>query len=139
MQLSTNGALGGFAVFSQAAGNAVQDAEVPIENRNASTYLLPFDNPNGLATGVALANVYVQDVRIAVAVHDDTGAVLLLDSLTLPALGHTSFNLADRYAPVTAQRRGTLLFTTPSPGQISVLGLRFNQTGAFSTIPALAE
>jgi hypothetical protein len=54
-------------------------------------------------------------------------------------MGHTSFNLIDRYASTTAQRRGTLEFRTPLLGQISVLGLRFNATGAFSTIPALAK
>jgi hypothetical protein len=54
-------------------------------------------------------------------------------------MGHTSFNLLDRYASMTAQRRGTLEFRTPGAGQIGVLGLRFNATGAFSTIPAIAE
>lgn len=55
-QLLANGPIGGFAVFSQAIGNAVQDAEVPLANRNASAYVVPFDNTNGSATGVALAN-----------------------------------------------------------------------------------
>jgi hypothetical protein len=54
-------------------------------------------------------------------------------------MGHRSFTLADRYGTVTAQRRGTLEFKTPSPGQISVLGLSFNATGAFSTIPTIAK
>jgi hypothetical protein len=37
-------------------------------------------------------------------------------------MGHASFNLIGRYASVTAQRRGTLEFRTPAPGQIAVLG-----------------
>jgi hypothetical protein len=52
-------------------------------------------------------------------------------------MGHAQFNLADRYGPVTAQRRGTLRFITPSPGQISVLAWSFNSANAFSTIPVL--
>jgi hypothetical protein len=81
--------------------------------------------------------INVPGVTSTVSIRDHTGTALLSDSITLPALGHTSFNLTDRYGPVTAQRRGTLLFTTPNPGQLSVLGLRFNQTGAFSTIPVI--
>ena len=59
-------------------------------------------------------------------------------TVPLTALGHTSFNLTDRF-PVTAQRRGTVEFQTPAGGGISVLGLRFNPAGAFSTIPVLAK
>jgi sugar lactone lactonase YvrE len=138
-QLLANGTIGGFAVFSQAIGNSVQDAEVPLENRNASGYVLPFDNTNGSSSGVALANISPQAVNSAVTIRDDAGAVILSDTIALPAMGHTSFNLADRYASITAQRRGTLEFRTPATGQISVLGIRCNATGAFSTIPALAK
>jgi uncharacterized protein (DUF779 family) len=138
-QLLTNGTIGGFAVFSQAIGNANQEAVVPLENRNAGGYVVPFDNTNGSATGIALANISPQAVNSAITVRDDTGAVIVSDTIALPAMGHTSFNLTDRYASMTAQRRGTLEFQTPSAGQISVLGLRFNSTGAFSTIPALAK
>jgi hypothetical protein len=138
-QLLTNGTIGGFAVFSQAIGNAVQDAEVSLDHRNASGYMVPFDNTNGSATGVALANVSAQGVNTALTIRGDTGAAILTDTITVPAMGHTSFNLLDRYASMTAQRRGTLEFRTPAAGQISVLGLRFNATGAFSTIPAIAE
>jgi len=54
-------------------------------------------------------------------------------------MGHTSFNLVDRYRSSTAQRRGALEFRPPSAGQVSVLGLWFNATGAFSTILAIAK
>ena len=137
-QVLTNGALGGFAVFSQAIGNTNQQAEVPLDTRNSADYVVPFDNTNGSSTAVALANIFVQAVTTAVSIRDDAGNVILSDTITLPAMGHASFTLADRYGSVTAQRRGTLEFTTPSPGLISVLGLSFNATGAFSTIPTIA-
>ncbi|MGH9611769.1 MAG: hypothetical protein ACRD4P_01665 [Bryobacteraceae bacterium] len=57
-------------------------------------------------------------------IRDDTGAVLLSTTLALPAMGHTSFNLAPTYS-LTAGIRGTVEFDTPSGGQIGVLGLRF--------------
>jgi hypothetical protein len=97
------GIIGGLAVYSQAIGNANQEAEIPLENRNARGYVVPFDNTNGSATGIALANVSPQAVNSAITIRDDTGAVLQ-DVITLPAMGHTSFNLTDRYASVTARR-----------------------------------
>jgi hypothetical protein len=139
VQLLASGSVGGFAVFSQAIGSTDQEAEVPLENRNSSAYVLSFDNTGGTATGVALANTSPQYITIAITLRDDSGAVFSSDTITLPALGHTAFNLADRYASITAQRRGTLEFRSRAAGQISVLGLRFNATGAFSTIPALVK
>jgi len=138
-QLLTNGAIGGFAVFSQAIGGGDQEAAVPLETRNASTYILSFDNSNGADTGIALANLSAQALNAAITISDDTGALILSDIIALPAMGHTSIDMATRYGSSTAGRRGTLQFTTPSPGQISVLGLRFTPTGAFTTIPPLAK
>jgi sugar lactone lactonase YvrE len=138
-QVLTNGALGGFAVFSQAIGNSNQQAEVPLDTGKAGDYVVPFDNTNGSSTAIALANIFVQAITTAVSIRDDAGNVILSDQITLPAMGHSSFSVADRYGSVTAQRRGTLEFTTPSPGLISVLGLSFNATGAFSTIPTIAK
>jgi hypothetical protein len=133
-QLLTNGNIGGFAVF----GSGLQQAVVPIENRNAGSYVLYFDNTSGFATGVALANTTTQTVAVTVTVRDDTGAAVSSNTISLPAQGHTSFNLIDRYS-TTAQKRGTVEFKTPANGQIGVLGLSFSPAGAFSTIPVLAK
>jgi hypothetical protein len=138
-QVLTNGYLGGFAVFSQAIGNTNQEAEVPLDTSHSGDYVVPFDNTNGSASAMALANISATAVTVAISISDDAGNVILSDTITLPAMGHRSFNLADRYGSVTAGRRGTLEFTTPSPGLISVLGLSFNSTGAFSTIPTIAK
>lgn len=137
-QLLTSGNIGSFAVFRQTSGNSDQEAVVPLENRTAAAYLLWYDNAAGYSTGVALANMAQQPASIGVVIRDDTGAVAVSDSITLAAQGHTSFSLADRYT-ATAQRRGTVEFQTPAGGQISVLGLRFNPKGAFSTVPPLAK
>ena len=138
-QVQTNGALGGFAVFNQAIGNTNQQADVPLDTSNSGDYVVPFDNTNGSSTAMALANISAQAVTAAISIRNDAGNVILSDTITLPAMGHRSFTLADRYGSITAQRRGTLEFTTPSPGLISVLGLSFNATGAFSTIPTIAK
>jgi sugar lactone lactonase YvrE len=138
-QVQTNGVLGGFAVFSQAMGNTNQQAEVPLDTSYSGDYVVPFDNTNGSSTAIALANISAQAVTATISISNDAGAVMLSDTVTLPPMAHRSFTLADRYGSVTAQRRGTLEFTTPTPGLISVLGLSFNATGAFSTIPTIAK
>ena len=138
-QLLTNGNIGGFAVFTDAVTPQLQqEAVVPLESRNAAAYVLWFDNVNGFATGAALANLSTQSAEITVVVRDDTGTELSTQTITLPAEGHTSFDLATQFA-VTANRRGTLEFDTPLNGQISVLGLRFNPADAFTSIPLLAK
>ena len=138
-QVLTKGAVGGFAVLSQAIGNTNQEAEVPLDTGESGDYVVPFDNTNGSSTAIALVNISAKAVTAAISISNDAGAVVLSDTITLPAMGHRSFSLTDRYGSVTAQQRGTLEFTTAAPGQISVFGLRFNVTGAFSTIPTIAK
>jgi trimeric autotransporter adhesin len=137
-QMLTNGSVTGFAVFQQTIGTTVQEAVVPLETRTPVSFLLSFDNANNYSTGVAIANVSASFATIPVTIRDDAGNVLLSATTTLPALGHSSFDLASTYA-VTAGRRGTIEFGTPAGGQLTVLGLRFTQTGAFSTLPVATK
>jgi len=137
-QILTSGSISGFAVFKATTGNSLQEATVPLEDRTPGAFVVSFDSTGNYVTGVALANLVANSANIGIVIRDDTGAVLLTDFIALPAQGHTSFVLATNY-PVTAQRRGTVEFDTPPNGQISVLGLRFDPTGAFSSIPVSAE
>jgi hypothetical protein len=137
-QVLTNGNVGVFAVFRQTVNGLIPEGVVPLETRNAGSYLLAFDNTAGYLTGVALANINTQAATIGVVIRDDAGAILQSGTVTVPALGHTSFSLSLNY-PIAAQRRGTVEFQTPAGGQISVLGLRFSPTTAFTTIPPLAK
>ena len=141
-QLSATGPVDGFAIFHQNV--TTQEAVVPLETRNANSYLLAYDNSNGLVLGVALENVSVQAAIIGVVIRDDTGAVISTPGTTisLGGNGHTSFVLSDPVLglPVTANKRGTIEFDPPGGGQISVLGLRFTPpNNALTTIPALAN
>jgi hypothetical protein len=142
-QLAATGAIDGFAIFHQIL--TTQEAVVPMETRNAPSYLLPFDNTSGLALGVAVENVSGQAAVIPVVIRDETGAVIgsgpgfIPTPISLSANGHTSFVLSTQF-PVTANIRGTIEFDTPAGGQISVLGLRFSPpNNALTTIPALAN
>ena len=141
-QLAATGAVDGFAIFHQTV--TTQEAVVPLETRNASSYVLAFDNTHGLVMGVAVENVSAQNAVIPIIIRDDTGAIISAagTTISLGANGHTSFVLSDAALgfPITANRRGTIEFDTPPGGQISVLGLRFTPpNNALTTIPALAN
>jgi hypothetical protein len=139
---ATTSAVDGFGIFHQNVTS--QEAVVPIETRNASSYLLAFDNMNGLVLGVAVENLVAQNAVIPVIIRDDTGVLISAPGTTisLGANGHTSFVLSDPVLgfPLTANIRGTIEFDTPAGGRISVLGLRFTPpNNALTTIPALAN
>jgi hypothetical protein len=112
---------------------------VPLETRNASKYILAFDNTGTLTAGLAVANLAAQAASVPVIIRDDTGKQIGDPTipLTLSALGHDYFMLPDRY-PATKLKRGTIEFDTPPGGQISVLGLRANGP-ALTTLPVLAN
>ena len=141
-QLAATGAVDGFAIFHQIP--TAQEAVVPMETRNASSYLLAFDNTGGLVLGVAVENVSSQNAVIPVIIRDEAGNVISNPGTTisLGGNGHTSFVLSDPVLgfPITANKRGTIEFDTPAGGRISVLGLRFTPpNNALTTIPALAN
>jgi trimeric autotransporter adhesin len=141
-QMSATGDVDGFAIFHLIPG--AQEAVVPMETRNADSYILAFDNTGGVVLGVAVANVSAQAGNVGIIIRDDTGTKIASGAISLPGNGHTSFDLSDSTAgfPVTANKRGTVEFDTPAGGQISVLGIRTTPLGAsktLTTIPALAN
>src|SRR6185503_14657442 len=94
-----------------------QEAVVPLENRNAGSYLLAFDNTGGISTGVAVSNTSWQVVSVPVIIRDDSGAQIGTSAIPLAANGHGAFVLASQF-PQTEGIRGTLEFTTPAAAQI---------------------
>jgi hypothetical protein len=127
--------IGGTAIFRQSIpGRPDFEASLPIVTYvNASQYLLPMDNSTS-TTGVAIANpLSYTPMTIYVTFKDEQGAQYLVDSFTLPALGHTAFNLVDRY-PASAGKRGVVLFATPNLA-LGLLGLRFGAQSFTSVLP----
>jgi serine/threonine-protein kinase len=132
--LSSDGSAGGFTIFQYLPTG--QQAVVPLETRNAPSYVLAFDNTGELQTGVAIANASAQDATLSLIVRDETGRQIATHSESLYAWGHTSFMLT-KYTE-TAGIRGTVEAFTPVGGRISVLGLRVNHGIAITTLPVSA-
>jgi hypothetical protein len=133
-QLTTDGSVSGFIRFRYDPRN--QEAIVPIESRNSPSYIVAFDNTNGLAAGVAVANLSASAVTIPVLIRDISGAQLGSGVVTVAANGHSAFVLSDQFISA-ANQTGTIEFDAPAGSQITVLGLRFPASGAFSTIPVV--
>ena len=125
----------GFGIF----GNPTQkwEAVVPLETRDSSRYVLPFDNTGTMATGVAVANLSNSAGNIVAIVRDPQGNVMGSSNILLGPLGHTSFMLTTSF-PMTAGQRGTVEFQRPVGGKISALGLRANGP-SLTTLPVLAD
>ena len=111
---------------------------MPLEGPGAASYLLAYDDTGGNVLGIALANPLAKDQNIGVSISDDSGTFIEADSLIIPANGHISFVLPAFY-PVTANRRGTIMFYAFQGGQqFGVLGMRFAApNNALTTIPGL--
>jgi uncharacterized repeat protein (TIGR03803 family) len=146
-QLLSNGTVGGFAVFTDnVTATQQQQAVVPMQSLNSSAYLVWFDDTNDFSTAIAVANLSSAAANITVVMRNDAGDQLSTQTITLPASGHTSFDLAasstwpaNTSFTLAENARGTLEFDTPAGGQISVLGLSFNPASAFTSIPAIGK
>lgn len=142
-QLKAGTNVTGYLIFRYAGidGEGVQEAVVTPETRNGKSYVIGFDNTNQHFTSFALANVTNQQFDVTVIARDAvTGEQLGTPTIiTLHAMDHWARLLSD-IVENTAYTSGTVEFTTPSPGQISVLGLRFTKpSNAFTSTPPIMK
>ena len=63
---------------------------MPLSSSNPASQFLVFDNTNGLATGIALANSSGSGASVPVTLRDDAGSLLASTTISLPANGHIS-------------------------------------------------
>jgi hypothetical protein len=116
-----------------------QDALVPLETRVSPAFIMPFDNTAGFITGVAFSNsADTGPADITVTARDVMGRQILTDSINLPVRGHGYFSLPERYASL-AGLRGSLEFRDQNGNNIAVVGLLFNPSGAFTSIPVVEK
>lgn len=135
VEVISSGPVAGFAIFRQRGQNG-RDSEgtAPLETSRSSSLMLPFDSTTGFSTGVALVNSTNQAVIVTATIRDDSGAQIGLQAVALPAMGHTSFAVTDRFS-TTSGRRGIIEFQNTAGGAIAGLGLRFSSFGSFTSVP----
>jgi hypothetical protein len=142
-QITIPASIVGYAIFTQRLpGRSDQDGTAP-GGASAQRILVPFDNTAGFITAVSLVNPTAQGQTVTVNIQVETGEVSQ-SSIPLPAEGHTAFALSDKI-PSTAGRRGLAEFYSLTTARgiigssLSMLALRFNPTGAFTTAPVYGQ
>jgi hypothetical protein len=131
--------IAGFAIFRQRDASGLDsEGTSPMETGRTANLLMPFDNTGGFVTGAALVNLTSQPVVVNATLRDDTGAQIDLQAVSLPALGHASFVVRDRF-PSTTGRRGVIDFQNVGGGAVAGLGLRFSPSGSFTSVPTVAR
>jgi hypothetical protein len=134
--------IGGFAIFRQrVAGRPDFEATVPVILAG-SQMISSFDQTGGLTTGLALVSLNSGQVTLTLTFRDEMGDLMLERTVVLDTRHHTSFSFADRY-PELAGKKGSLVIVGRSSaiqsGVFAPLGLRFNPTGSFTSVPFFAS
>ena len=134
----TNDKIGGNAIFRQRiAGRPDFEAVVPISPINEIKVVLPFDNRDNFSTGIVVLNPDQNNqATVQVAAFSTDGQLVRQDFFLLPPGNKMVFSMPDRYAEARG-RNGRLNISTTGTG-LSVLGLRFNPGGAFTSTHALS-
>ncbi|MCI0434490.1 MAG: hypothetical protein L0271_12745, partial [Gemmatimonadetes bacterium] len=130
-EIVTPETIGGTAIFGQRRSDGSDtEGAVAIAPSLGSRFVLPFDNTLGFVTAMAALNDTGAASAATITFRDEDGQVLAVETLSLGANSRTAFALPAQF-PRTGGERGTAEFSAPG---ISVLGLRFNPLGAFTSL-----
>jgi hypothetical protein len=129
----------GYGIFrQQVAGRPDFEAVTPFSSMFDDDFILPFDNSGGFTTAMAICNPdSYTSATVTVAFYDQLGNRTYLDQFTLMPLEQAAFALPVRW-PATANKRGTAVFQVSGWGA-PALGLRFNDSGAFTSTHTLSR
>lgn len=150
-EVLATGPLSGYAVVRFQNGDKISEATVPMDANISGTRLtIPFDETNGSLTGFALVNesdlhtdVGVMGVGgIEMRVFDESGVFLSQHWFSLAGRGHLSIFL-NGIAPIhtnatggnVTNHRGLIVLSALRP--ITAIGMRFNPTGTFTSVPVI--
>jgi hypothetical protein len=133
------GPLNATVTFRQRIQGTEFEATVPGRNVVVKKWAMLFDNTGGLGTSFAIVNPDPAPAQFEFVFYDGTGSRLVSDVFRLAGGQQQTFSSASRW-PVLTGRRGTVQVSRVDPGPagadygVNLLGLRFNSTGAFSSI-----
>jgi len=138
--LQTSDSIGGQVILRQhVAGVPDFEGVTPLTSQSDRHFFMPFDQTNNFATGYAMANTSPGNQLMSIIFRDESGTELRRATLSFNGLSHQAFSL--NQFPELAAKRGyaeiSVPFTGPPAGiqtSIAVMGLRFNPTGAFTTL-----
>ena len=86
--------------------------------------------------GLAIANPYSSSLPVTITVYDGSGNSLGQKNVTIPAQGHTAFNLNSLFTSLPASFTGSLLITCQNPGwDLIAWAVYADSSGVISSLP----
>ena len=115
--------------------NGVPEQGVSALATEASTF---FRSPASFQTGVAIANIYSSPISVTVSALDANGGSVANTTLTLPALGHTSFSVSQVFPGLGSTFRGTITISPTLPRTYAVAWTLSTDLGVLASYPPSA-
>ena len=127
----------GTAVFRQRSATGLDsEGAVQVVPPVGDRVVLPFDNTQGFVTALAVLNESGSDgPPLSIVIKDENGQTIPSGLVRLYPYSRVAFGMPAQF-PASKDRRGTIEF---SGSHFSVLGLRFNPRGAFTSISPLGK
>ena len=131
-EVASSGMIGVTAIFQFSNGTARDSVGSAIASLSASGILMPFDNTQGNATAVAIANTNpTQTITVSMLFETDGGAQSSA-SIVLPPHTQQAF-LLPTINQAVAGVRGSVQFTAAS-ADMAAVGLEFTPAGQFTSL-----
>jgi hypothetical protein len=131
--------IAGMLTFRQrVSGRPDFESSVILTRDDEPRVYMPFDNTLGYATTLAITNPSAnENSSLQLRFWDASGHEILTREIQLSAGATTAFSLAERY-PELSGRSGQLRIAG-SGSRLATVALRFNPSGAFSTVPVVSR
>ena len=131
--LITSDLLSSQAILSKNVNGIIIDAPEPISSGFETTSALQFNNLPGYATGLTIVNADPNNsTTVTLTLRDNGGNQLQKDVFSIAGGAKASIVIPQAY-PSTAGQQGRI-FVSGSGSYLSVIGVRANSTGAFTTL-----
>jgi hypothetical protein len=129
--------IAGMLTFRQrVSGRPDFESSVSLTRDDENPVYMPFDNTLGYVTTLAITNPSTTDNNdLQLRFWDALGREILTSNIRLSAGVTTAFSLPERY-PELIGRSGQLRIEG-SGSRLATIALRFNPSGAFSTVPVM--
>jgi len=131
--------IAGMLTFRQrVSGRPDFESSVTLTRDDEARVYMPFDNTLGYTTTLAITNPSAgENSSLQLRFWDASGREILTREIQLSAGSTTAFSLPERY-PELIGRSGQLRIEG-SGSRLATMALRFNPSGAFSTVPVVSR
>jgi hypothetical protein len=131
--------IGGMLTFRQrVSGRPDFESSVLLGRDDEARVYVPFDNTESYSTTLAITNPSPTDTTdLRLRFWDPSGSEIITRDIRLSAGTTVAFSIPERY-PELAGRSGQLRIEG-SGNRLATIALRFNPSGAFSTVPSVSR